>query len=573
MRLPFEIAKSAKFPEGKEMSAEEMAEYLAKGGNPEAGKEWKENNDEHQDVVKDKNKEAFQRLLPVERKVAYGPGKKITVKDLEEIGGNMLEGDEDLEALAKQLNSAGGARRVEKAMRDADKILGTHGVEAVFEEGDYDGDAAMTYLNAGDTYAATLVYDVGEDELYVSTWGDWVEWAERKGRQMRASAKKTASPRDQQKALKHALEIMEQVDFSERSAGTPYNRIQWDLIEGGARSGKNLGKALKHALGVLEQVDFSAQDGVEYDNINWRLLEKTASKKTACGPDCSCGGNCMGKCQTKTQEPGTLVWASEQEAEKLQAEAQAAEAQAEADRQKAEAAQLREASDLLPIERMKLGEKYPWDECIADQMKEYGDKETAEKVCGAIRAKSQFGKGAAVKTSYDASLDDEDYIKAFKKEVCPWCWHEKMAVEYHPFSQVTTNKCDNCGFKWSNKLTINTRDPGHAKGAYPSYAKGHMKREPDSGSPAWEQMKGEEDDYLMGRDVLDGAAWARQGGRRAKQELPVELKEHQFTEEDNPNPKGSDKDGDGETNEPSPIKEASAPETVAGWLSWREKSA
>ena len=132
MRLPIEHApKLAKFPEGKEMSAEEMAEYLAKGGNPEAGKEWVENNDEHQDVVKDKNKEAFQRLLPVERKVAFGPGKKITVEELEEIGGNMLEGDEDLEALARQLNSAGGARRVEKAMRDADKILGTHGVEAL----------------------------------------------------------------------------------------------------------------------------------------------------------------------------------------------------------------------------------------------------------------------------------------------------------------------------------------------------------------------------------------------------------------------------------------------------------
>ncbi len=30
-------------------------------------------------------------------------------------------------------------------------------------------------------------------------------------------------------------------------------------------------------------------------------------------------------------------------------------------------------------------EKYPWDECIKDQMKEYGDKETAEKVCAAIK--------------------------------------------------------------------------------------------------------------------------------------------------------------------------------------------
>ncbi len=31
--------------------------------------------------------------------------------------------------------------------------------------------------------------------------------------------------------------------------------------------------------------------------------------------------------------------------------------------------------------------KYPWDECIADQMKRYGNKETAEKICGSIKAK------------------------------------------------------------------------------------------------------------------------------------------------------------------------------------------
>jgi len=42
--------------------------------------------------------------------------------------------------------------------------------------------------------------------------------------------------------------------------------------------------------------------------------------------------------------------------------------------------------------------------------------------------------------------------------------------------------------------------------------------------------------------------------RWAKQELPEALKKNQFTSEDNPNPKGNDKDGDGETNEPSPIK-------------------
>jgi hypothetical protein len=43
---------------------------------------------------------------------------------------------------------------------------------------------------------------------------------------------------------------------------------------------------------------------------------------------------------------------------------------------------------LIPLLK-EAKEKYPWDECIKDQMEQYGDKETAENVCGDIKAKSQ----------------------------------------------------------------------------------------------------------------------------------------------------------------------------------------
>jgi hypothetical protein len=33
------------------------------------------------------------------------------------------------------------------------------------------------------------------------------------------------------------------------------------------------------------------------------------------------------------------------------------------------------------------GGSYPWEDCIADQIKEYGDEETAKKVCGYIKSK------------------------------------------------------------------------------------------------------------------------------------------------------------------------------------------
>ncbi len=39
---------------------------------------------------------------------------------------------------------------------------------------------------------------------------------------------------------------------------------------------------------------------------------------------------------------------------------------------------------ILRAEELK---DYPWDECIKDQMKRYGSKEIAEKVCGYIKAK------------------------------------------------------------------------------------------------------------------------------------------------------------------------------------------
>jgi hypothetical protein len=50
----------------------------------------------------------------------------------------------------------------------------------------------------------------------------------------------------------------------------------------------------------------------------------------------------------------------------------------------------------VAIRFLEAKEKYPWDECIKDQMDQYGSKETAEKVCGAIKAKSQGGKAAAM---------------------------------------------------------------------------------------------------------------------------------------------------------------------------------
>lgn len=77
-----------------------------------------------------------------------------------------------------------GNRSVEEALAKADKAIGGFGVEAIrgeeFRRGFWT-DSAAHYVNMGDTYANTVLYDVGRDTFYVTTYGDWVEARERGG--------------------------------------------------------------------------------------------------------------------------------------------------------------------------------------------------------------------------------------------------------------------------------------------------------------------------------------------------------------------------------------------------------
>lgn len=130
--------------------------------------------------------------------------------------------------------------------------------------------------------------------------------------------------------------------------------------------------------------------------------------------------------------------ASEQQAEKYEAEAEANEQQAQADRAKADAARMNPRRARLTW-AAEAKEKYPWDECIADQMDQYGNKETAEKVCGKIKAQSQ-GKSAA---------DDELLKKAFVPDsVDGW-------LEWEDGSRTAASKTA------GRKVTIEAEDGGY----------------------------------------------------------------------------------------------------------------
>jgi hypothetical protein len=65
--------------------------------------------------------------------------------------------------------------RVTVALHAMNEVLGTHGVEALGPPSGSSFAPPYEYLNTGDTYAATLVYNRNTDTITIGSWGDIAE--------------------------------------------------------------------------------------------------------------------------------------------------------------------------------------------------------------------------------------------------------------------------------------------------------------------------------------------------------------------------------------------------------------
>jgi hypothetical protein len=66
----------------------------------------------------------------------------------------------------------------EKIMCALNELLDGHGIEAIRDSRQWDsyyGDCRFSYVNMGDTYNATILYDCMNDRYILSSWGDVVE--------------------------------------------------------------------------------------------------------------------------------------------------------------------------------------------------------------------------------------------------------------------------------------------------------------------------------------------------------------------------------------------------------------
>lgn len=90
----------------------------------------------------------------------------------------------DVRQALERAEALGSGRAVERALDDISRLIGGHGVEVINGEhhrAGYWADAVVVYVNQGEVYESTVIYDTQRDVWEVISWGDWVERAERRG--------------------------------------------------------------------------------------------------------------------------------------------------------------------------------------------------------------------------------------------------------------------------------------------------------------------------------------------------------------------------------------------------------
>jgi len=89
-------------------------------------------------------------------------------------------------ALAQEFKNARGDHdAVDRALDNANVAISGFGVEPIngdYHVDNYYFDIVALYVNTGDTYNGTVLYETDRERFLVTTMGDWVEQNERKYR-------------------------------------------------------------------------------------------------------------------------------------------------------------------------------------------------------------------------------------------------------------------------------------------------------------------------------------------------------------------------------------------------------
>lgn len=113
---------------------------------------------------------AVRQANPVRYANAAGPSVK-TLQDFLMVSAN------DARQIKRAMNESRGGR-AEDVLSLANRLMDAHGVEAINGEYHVDNywfDTVALYVNTGDTYNPTLLYETETGRFLATSWGDWVE--------------------------------------------------------------------------------------------------------------------------------------------------------------------------------------------------------------------------------------------------------------------------------------------------------------------------------------------------------------------------------------------------------------
>jgi hypothetical protein len=97
----------------------------------------------------------------------------VTVAELVSLG----LADDDARIVARECRARGrGADAAYEVLKHVNLLIGGCGVETIRAEyAPQHGAPIADYINRGETYAPTLIYDIVKDRWHMCGWGDWYE--------------------------------------------------------------------------------------------------------------------------------------------------------------------------------------------------------------------------------------------------------------------------------------------------------------------------------------------------------------------------------------------------------------
>lgn len=132
--------------------------------------------DEEDEDEEEEDEEPSEHELPTAENIEAG------------LGDYLKHEGHDAKAEAKRIAKLiagvrGDPDKADEVLKEVDDLLDAHGIEAIrgdYSVDNYYHDVVALYINMGDSYDATLLYETENEQFLVTSFGDWVERNERK---------------------------------------------------------------------------------------------------------------------------------------------------------------------------------------------------------------------------------------------------------------------------------------------------------------------------------------------------------------------------------------------------------